>query len=623
MVSIRFLSALRRVRLRFEEFEPRALLSNGVQPSAVEQIFLERLNDARANPAAYGSSIGVDLSNVSPAPPLAFDTRLVDAARQHSQDMNDRNYFDHNTPEGLTPGDRITNAGFSWSSCGESIAAGYSTPEAALAALIKDANDLSLEHRRQLLAIDEVYKGQDQVGIGIVQGGTGTYSNYYTIDTASTSDTRPFLTGVVFADANGNGRYDAGEGVGGVTITVGGVGSTITFTSGGYSLQVNPGVYTVTAGGGGLATPRTQTVVVGATNYRLNVNLGNFVGTGSRLFAIGGAPGRVQLRRDSDGSLVTDFAPYGPGYTGPISVAVGDVTGNGFLDLVTGAEAGNPDVRVYDGRAIANGTFNPNKPDASLLVEWFPYPLQFNVGANVAVGDVNGDGFADIVTGATSGNPDVRVYYGQDIAKGTFKPNGSSLLAQWFPYALQFNVGANVAVGDVNGDGFADIVTGATAGNPDVRVYNGQDIAKGTFNPDGSSLLAQWFAYDLNFNVGVFVAVGDSNGDRYGDVITGASAGNPQVKVFAGQAVATGTIDPANPEASLVTQFFAYDLQLNIGTAVAAADFEGNGQFQILTGASSGSPHYRVVAANATGTNPPALVEDIASDIQGGLLVGA
>jgi hypothetical protein len=56
---------------------------------------------------------------------------------------------------------------------------------------------------------------------------------------------------------------------------------------------------------------------------------------------------------------------------------------------------------------------------------------------------------------------------------------------------------------------------------------------------------------------------------------------------------------------------------------VAAADFESNGHFDILTGASSGSPHFRVVKGNATGTVPPALFEGIPSELQGGISVGA
>jgi phospholipase/lecithinase/hemolysin len=333
------------------------------------------------------------------------------------------------------------------------------------------------------------------------------------------------------------------------------------------------------------------------------------------LFAVAGAPGRVQVRRVSDGGLVLDFVPYA-GYNGPISVALGDINGDGFPDLVTGAMEGNPDVRVFDGQALALGV-------VKLLVQFFPYGTGFNVGANVAVGDISGDGYADIVTGATMGNPDVRVYRGKDIATGTFDPNGNSLLAQFFPYALQFNVGANVAVGDVNDDGYADIVTGANIGNPDVRVYSGKDIVNHTFKPTAPSLLAQFFAYGTGFNVGAFVAVGDVNGDGYGDVIVGASAGNPQVKVYDGQSIAQGHFDP---NTSLLDEFFAYNsVGANQGVSVAAADFEETGNFDILTGSTQGIPEYRVVKGNATGILPPAVngIDAMATDLTGGLSVGA
>src|SRR5207248_11175385 len=58
------------------------------------------------------------------------------------------------------------------------------------------------------------------LGIGIVQWSTGPLTNYYTIDTASAPAAGPFLTGVVFSDTDGNGKYGIGEGLGGVTITV-------------------------------------------------------------------------------------------------------------------------------------------------------------------------------------------------------------------------------------------------------------------------------------------------------------------------------------------------------------------------------------------------------------------
>src|SRR5262249_17912170 len=79
-------------------------------------------------------------------------------------------------------------------------------------------------------------------------------------------------------------------------------------------------------------------------------------------FAVGGAPGRVQVRRRSDGGLITDFTPYGPTYQGSVTVAVGDVNHDGIDDLITGSATDFAQVKVYNGAAFSNGSFNPTNP---------------------------------------------------------------------------------------------------------------------------------------------------------------------------------------------------------------------------------------------------------------------
>jgi uncharacterized protein YkwD len=262
----------RRFFPQLDELETRLVPAVVYQPTAQEQLLLEQLNDARANPAAYGASIGLDLSNVAPAQPLAFDPRLIQAAELDAQDMSNRNFFAHVNPDGLDPGQRITAAGFNWNSYGESIAAGYTDTGSALQGLIIDTGVPDLGHRNHLLAIDALFKNQEQAGIGVVLNGSGQYHNYYVIDTAYDGINQPFITGVVYNDANGNNKYDIGEGLGGVTISIAGIGPVTTYSSGGYSVRVNPGTYTVTASGGGLSVPFTQTVTVGSQNARLNFN---------------------------------------------------------------------------------------------------------------------------------------------------------------------------------------------------------------------------------------------------------------------------------------------------------------------------------------------------------------
>ncbi len=273
-----------------ERLETRSLLS-GYSPTAIEQLYLEELDDARFNPAAYGQSLGLDLSNVAPSQPLAMNTSLVESARLHSQDMIAQNYFSHISPQGLDPGQRIQAAGLNPMGYAESIETDtnpiYSTTPASLAGyaasdtgfslsnLIVDQGVPDLGHRVMLLDIGGQLLTDRQVGIGIASQDTSSGGFSYvqtdtTIDIAATTNTNPFLTGVVFDDSAGNGEYQPGEGLGGVTISVSNGSTTTTLDAGGYSMQVTPGIYTVTASGGGLPAPIARTVVVGNNNVRLN-----------------------------------------------------------------------------------------------------------------------------------------------------------------------------------------------------------------------------------------------------------------------------------------------------------------------------------------------------------------
>lgn len=258
-----------RARLNLSELETREVPAV-LQPTVAEQVFLERLNDVRAQPAAYGRSIGVDLSYIMPSAPLAFDTRLIAAAHAHSVDMNARGFFGHTGSDGDTAGERIRDAGYYYRGYAESITAGQSSVAEALRTLIADANTTSRAHRHQLLDHGAKYQPQRDVGIGVVQNGSGPRKHYYTVDTAYTTDTRPYLTGVVYRDTNGNGKYDAGEGIGGATVRTSAGHTTTTWGSGGYSLRVSQGRYTVSVSGGGLPGTIYRIAGVGTDNQRLN-----------------------------------------------------------------------------------------------------------------------------------------------------------------------------------------------------------------------------------------------------------------------------------------------------------------------------------------------------------------
>src|SRR5262249_57920593 len=134
--------------------------------------------------------------------------------------MNDRQYYDRTTPDGVDPGQRLTNAGYTWSSWQESVAGGTTYPGAAqaLQGFITDEGIDGLPDRARLLTLDAASQTQTEVGVGVVQDCTGPLGNYYVLDTAAGTDGRPFLTGVVYHDDNGNGVYDVGEAVSDATV---------------------------------------------------------------------------------------------------------------------------------------------------------------------------------------------------------------------------------------------------------------------------------------------------------------------------------------------------------------------------------------------------------------------
>lgn len=152
------------------------------------------------------------------------------------------------------------------------------------------------------------------------------------------------------------------------------------------------------------------------------------------------------------------------------------------------------------------------------ITSFYPYGENYNKGINIAVGDLNNDGKKEIVTGTDQGGgPHVRI----------FNYQGRLIHPGFFAYNKNFRGGVNVALGDLDGNGWLEIITGAGfGGGPHVRIWSG----------GGKLLHPGFFAYDPNFRGGIYVAAGDTDGDGKAEIITGAgSGGGPRVKVFDGQ----------------------------------------------------------------------------------------
>ncbi len=304
-----------------------------------------------------------------------------------------------------------------------------------------------------------------------------------------------------------------------------------------------------------------------------------------------GATTQVNVYDSATYALVGTLTPFGRDFTGGARVATADLTGDGVEDVAVAAGPGAaPWVKVFDGVTLAE------------VRSFLAYSESFRGGVYVAAGDVTGDGRADLVTGAgTGGGPHVEVFDGKTLFPdlGQHPVAVPAPLEGFFAYDPGFRGGVSVAVGDVDGDGVADIVTGAgPGGGPHVKAFRATDLA----------VLESFFAYDPGFRGGVYVTAGDVDGDGRAEIATGPMAGGgPLLRVFAG--------------GESVADYHPFDDSLRGGVTVALRDLDGDGWAELIAATGPGAaPEVRVLAAD-TGE----VVRDfpaLTPDYTGGLFVG-
>jgi hypothetical protein len=226
------------------------------------------------------------------------------------------------------------------------------------------------------------------------------------------------------------------------------------------------------------------------------------------------------------GSVIVKFTAYEPTYTGGVRVALGDVTGDGIPEIITiPGRSHAPLVKVFDIQTGAELTQYAFMADSASFIN----------GMSVAVGDVNGDGRNDIVTVPSSGTAQVKVFENHIQSGGGFVQTRSFNAFGDFP---SFTGGATVAVADLDGstDGNtrADIIVASGSGMAGlIRLF---DV---TANRSAYTPIRQIADPNPKLRGGLSVTVGDVNGDGYLDIITGAGqSGSSLVRVYNGNPAA-------------------------------------------------------------------------------------
>lgn len=288
--------------------------------------------------------------------------------------------------------------------------------------------------------------------------------------------------------------------------------------------------------------------------------------------------------------------------TRPFGVAVGNFDADGFADLVVGRTTGN--VAFYKGNG--NGTFQ-----AAVV---FPWKQAFFNAWAFAAGDVNGDGKLDVVWGANAASTetttavvkvndgDVRVFYGN--GDGTFQVNG------YLVSGVQHNAGeliadigtdaGSVAVGDVDGDGDADVIAGAVDGansvvklltNPGIGAFTVQNIVS---QPTAcvTPCSPVYFPAISTQNSPWGLALGDADGDSDLDLFVADRALYVYLFVNGGGGVLSMQTGNSGVPASRTNAYLAHDVfraAVGFTASLDAGDVNGDGKADLALGLHSGT----------------------------------
>jgi hypothetical protein len=302
------------------------------------------------------------------------------------------------------------------------------------------------------------------------------------------------------------------------------------------------------------------------------------------------ATAETQLESDQRGALL-GFSVAG----------AGDVNGDGYDDVIIGAwryDAGEKDegaAFIFHGSAAgipdanattANARLESNQPGAEM-------------GEKVAgAGDVNGDGYDDVIVGAwhyDAGEEDEGVafiFHGSaaGIASGTPATANTRLESNQTGAGMSLSLDS---AGDVNADGYDDVIVGAAHYNVDgsdegaAFIYHGSVAGIVSGNPDTANTRITGDQQGAQMGIAV-AGVGDVNSDGYADIVIGAhtlDAGEPDegaAFVFLGSAFGIQNPAPATAHARLEGDQAEAWMGVSVG---GAGDVNGDGYDDVIVGA--------------------------------------
>ena len=358
---------------------------------------LELINRARANADAEAARLGIGNRQEGPphinnepwtiqntTQPLSWNPQLQSAAQNHANTLEQADHFFTGTSPhnfgGTTPSQRIAASGYQSAYPtqynGATTTSGFFPGEENVAEEIGQGGGpysgtrftQAVVRAHDGLFIDKDVNGRGhrntttlafwrEVGVGITAGTDNfngqTFDSIYVVQNfGRETNNLPFITGVVFNDANGNNFYDPGEGIGGVRVDVAGANFfAVSSASGGYSVPVpGDGTYTVTFSGNSVSTAQRSATISNLQNAKLD-----YIAT------VGSAPAAVlanistRMRVETgDNVLIGGFIITGSAPKRVIVRAIGPSLG----DLPLASRLQDPTLELFRGDELIAGNDN-------------------------------------------------------------------------------------------------------------------------------------------------------------------------------------------------------------------------------------------------------------------------
>ena len=385
-------------------------------------------------------------------------------------------------------------------------------------------------------------------------------------------------------------------------------------------------------------------LIIGASGYDVTGTLPiTNAGAVYVIFGSSDLTGTLDLNSTGEEADVTIYGVEEDGYAGH-SVASGDVNGDGYADIVIGADLVTYMGRPYAGAVyVVHGPITGAVPDPIHLddPDWVGLTVlygQYKVdrfGRAVATGDVNGDGTDDLIVSAywadrpDTGNDCGRTY----VFTGSANLTGTLDLST-HPASVEIigaqggdRLGRSLVAGDVNGDGVEDLIIGAYRADPEGRadagevvlIYGGDSLSPtidlAHDNLTGSGLGLVFYGIGAGDGVGFYVGAGNVNGDEnlgngvgYADILVsglqtagGANEDGEGYIIYGGPAITDGvTIGPATWGVDIAdcvdVTVYPDDAGDRLGRSLTSGDVNGDGYDDFIIGASRADPSGRTDA---------------------------